>query len=79
MLVFCMEIVQGNYSNSLPNETHWVTYFPNFSFHCLPNGNVKLLEILTERIKRKKKSLCFVLCGVFGICFDFKYFYILEL
>lgn len=35
MLVFCMEIVQGNYSNSLPNETRWVTYFPNFSF--LPN------------------------------------------
>lgn len=35
MSTFCMEIIQGNYPSSLPNETHWVTYFPNFSFFLI--------------------------------------------
>lgn len=35
MSTFCMEIIQGNYSSSLPNETHWATYFPNFSFFLI--------------------------------------------
>ena len=57
ILTFCVEIVQGNYSNSLPNQTHWVTYFLNFSFFLifvsLMSGG-KGLNVIPSLIEKDK-------------------------